>query len=154
MNENKDIKSKSTSQTSSPLGVRGNSPLNVKSSMFHGASNLIFENARLLRENQTEAETVLWNILKEYKKNGFKFRRQHPIGNYISDFYCHKAKVIIEVDGGYHNTKEQIEKDKFRTMFFNEIGLQEIRFSNNQILFDIDNVLIEINNFIGLTNGK
>jgi len=122
--------------------------------IFHGASNLIFENARLLRNNQTETEIILWNILKEYKLKGFKFRRQHPIANYIADFYCHKAKLIIEIDGEYHNDKDQILKDKERTNYFVEIGMQEIRFSNNEILFELENVLDVINNLIGLKNEK
>ncbi len=131
--------------TSSPSGVRG---------MFHGASNLIFENAKELRNKQTETELILWNILKDYKLNGFKFRRQHPISNYIADFYCHKAKLIIEIDGEYHNNKEQILIDKERTAYFIEIGLQEIRFSNKQILFEIEKALIEINKIIGLQNER
>jgi very-short-patch-repair endonuclease len=122
----------------------------IKVKMFQGASNIIFENARRLRENQTEAEVVLWNILKDYKLKGFKFRRQHPIANYIADFYCHKSKLIIEVDGEYHNNKEQTLKDKERTSYFNEIGLQEIRFTNNQVLLEIEKVLEKINNEIGL----
>ena len=142
---NKTENPNSVTQTSSPLGVRG---------MFHGASNLIFENARELRNKQTESEIILWNILKDYKLRGFKFRRQHPIANYIADFYCHKAKLIIEIDGEYHNNKEQVLIDKERTAYFNEIGLQEIRFLNQQILFDIENVLIQINNIIGLRNDK
>ncbi len=126
----------------------------VQVKMFHGASNLIFENARELRNNQTETELILWNVLKDYKLNGFKFRRQHPISNYIADFYCHKAKLIIEIDGEYHNNKEQIIKDKERTAYFTEIGLKEIRFSNQQILFQIENVLNEIDNIIGLKKRK
>ena len=97
---------------------------------------------------------ILWNILKGYKLNGFKFRRQHPISNYIADFYCHKAKLIIEIDGEYHNNKEQILTDKERTAYFISIGLQEIRFSNQQILFKIESVLKEIDNKIGLNNEK
>jgi very-short-patch-repair endonuclease len=143
--KNKKCISNSNTQASSPLGVSG---------MFHGASNLIFENARALRNNQTETELILWNILKNYKQNGFKFRRQHPISNYIADFYCHKAKLIIEIDGEYHNNKEQIIRDKERTAFFLNIGLKEIRFSNQQVLFEIENVLNEIDNIIGLKNEK
>ena len=66
--------------------------------MFEGASHLIFANAKLLRKNMTAAETVLWMYLKA-GINDCKFRRQHPIGIYIADFYCHKAKLGIEVDG-------------------------------------------------------
>lgn len=145
--KNKITESDSNAQTSSPLGDRG-------VTMFYGASNLIFENARELRNNLTETERILWNILKEYKLRGFKFRRQHPIANYIADFYCHKAKLIIEIDGGYHNNKEQILIDKERTAYFVEIGLREIRFSNQQILFEIESVLNEIDNIIGFKNEK
>lgn len=143
--KSKNTEMNSNPQTISPLGVRG---------MFYGATNLIFENAKELRNNQTEAEAVLWNILKDYKLSGFKFRRQHPISNFIADFYCHKVKLIIEIDGEYHNNIEQKIKDKERTAYFLEIGLQEIRFSNNQILFEIENVLNTINNIIGLKNEK
>jgi very-short-patch-repair endonuclease len=96
----------------------------------------------------------LWSILKEYKLKGFKFRRQHPISNYIADFYCHKAKLIIEIDGEYHNNEEQILIDKERTKYFNEIGLTEIRFSNQQVLFEIENVLNKIDKIIGLENER
>ena len=113
---NKTENPNSVTQTSSPLGVSG---------MFHGASNLIFENARELRNKQTESEIILWNILKDYKLRGFKFRRQHPIANYIADFYCHKAKLIIEIDGEYHNNKEQVLIDKERTAYFNEIDYKK-----------------------------
>jgi very-short-patch-repair endonuclease len=65
--------------------------------MFEGASRLIFANAKHLRKNMTATETVLWMYLK-VGIDGFKFRRQHPIGLYIADFYCHKAKLIVEVD--------------------------------------------------------
>jgi len=142
---NKTENPNSVTQTSSPLGVSG---------MFHGASNLIFENARELRNKQTESEIILWNILKDYKLIGFKFRRQHPIANYIADFYCHKAKLIIEIDGEYPNNKEQVLIDKERTAYFNEIGLQEIRFTNNQVLFEIEIVLNKIDDIIGLKNEK
>ena len=90
--------------------------------------------------------------MKDYKLRGFKFRRQHPIANYIADFYCHKAKLIIEIDGEYHNNKEQVLIDKERTAYFNEIGLQEIRFTNNQVLFEIEIVLNKIDDIIGLKN--
>ena len=92
--------------------------------------------------------------MKDYKLRGFKFRRQHPIANYIADFYCHKAKLIIEIDGEYHNNKEQVLIDKERTAYFNEIGLQEIRFTNNQVLFEIEIVLNKIDDIIGLKNEK
>ena len=81
--------------------------------MFEGASPVIFENAKHLRKKMTDAEQVLWYYLKA-GINGFKFRRQHPIGIYIADFYCHKVKLIIEVDGSIHNQPEVMESDEIR----------------------------------------
>ena len=69
------------------------------------------ETRRYLRKNLTEAELVLWEVLKEKKLCGRKFRRQHSIGNYIADYYCSSEKLIIELDGKHHYTKEGIEKD-------------------------------------------
>lgn len=74
--------------------------------MFNQAHPLIFENAKVLRKNMTEGEKVLWGYLKG-GLNGLKFRRQHPIGIYIADFYCHSVKLIIELDGKIHNTRRQ-----------------------------------------------
>ena len=96
----------------------------------------------------------MWKILRSRKFNKYKFRRQHPLSNYIADFYCHKAKLIIEIDGEYHNNMEQVLIDKERTAYFNEIGLQEIRFTNNQVLFEIEIVLNKIDDIIGLKNEK
>jgi len=69
--------------------------------MFMGASNLIFKNAEVLRNNMTAAEMLLWGHLKG-NQLGAKFRRQNPLGNYIADFYCHQHKLVIEVDGSIH----------------------------------------------------
>ena len=81
--------------------------------MFEGASHLIFANAKYLRKNMTATETVLWMHLKN-GINGFKFRHQHPIGLYIVDFYCHKAKLIVEIDGLVHNEPEVKRSDDIR----------------------------------------
>ena len=81
--------------------------------MFEGASHIIFANAKHLRKNMTGAETVLWMHLKK-GLNGCKFRRQHPIGIYIADFYCHHSKLIVEIDGSVHNNKGIKETDEAR----------------------------------------
>ncbi|MCK5029263.1 MAG: DUF559 domain-containing protein [Bacteroidales bacterium] len=70
------------------------------------------ETRKYLRENMTEAELVLWSVLKGKNLCGRKFRRQHSIGHYIADFYCTSEKLIIELDGQHHFTKEGLEKDK------------------------------------------
>ena len=117
-------------------------------SMWKGASPEIFSNAKDLRNKITKAEGLLWEQLKSNKFHNLKFRRQHPILNFVVDFYCHKLKLVIEIDGGYHANKEQIEKDKQRTenLIFNE--LKVIRFTNSQVKDNIKDVLIGIEELI------
>ena len=104
---------------------------------------LLLEKAREMRKNPTEAEAVLWNYLSD-NKMGVHFRRQHPICNYIPDFVCLSEKLIIEIDGGYHFEGEQLEKDEERTQRLNEEGFVVLRFTNEEVLCDIDNTLEEI----------
>lgn len=114
------------------------------SGMHHGATPSVFKNAAKLRASMTETECILWNYLKT-KPQGFKFRRQHPIAGYVLDFYCHKLKLSIEIDGGYHLKQEQIEKDKERTMYLQDIGISEIRFTNNQVINEFEALVDQIN---------
>ena len=123
--------------SNSPLGVRG-------SSMFYGALPIHFELAKKLRDNQTDAEILLWNNLNRIDLKGIRFKRQHPVLYFIADFYCHKARLIIEVDGGYHNIPEQYLYDRNRENELNELGLKVIRFTNEEIMNDIETVLITI----------
>jgi cyclase len=108
--------------------------------MFEGASHLIFQSAKELRENMTAGETILWMYLKN-KIGGLKFRRQHPIGVYIADFYCHKAKLIIEIDGSIHDLPGIRQKDDIRQKELEGWGYEVIRFSNEQVLTQIETVL-------------
>ena len=96
-----------------------------------------------MRNNPTEAESVLWGYLAG-NRMGDHFRRQHPVFGYIPDFICINKKLIIEVDGGYHFEGEQPEMDAERTRYLNEIGYTVLRFTNEEVLQDIDNVLEEI----------
>ncbi len=112
--------------------------------MFYGASNIIFENAKKLRNTVTDAEKLLWEHLKE-KKLGVKFRRQHPISSFIADFYCHEKKLIIELDGSIHNIKEIFENDLERQAAIEAFGIKVIRFKNEEIYKNIDIVLNKIN---------
>ena len=100
--------------------------------MFEGASHLIFANAKYLRKNMTAAETVLWMHLRK-GINGFKFRRQHRIGLYIADFYCHKVKLIVEVDGLIHNEPEVKQSDNIRQKELEAWGYNLIRFINQEV---------------------
>ena len=95
------------------------------------------------RKNPTEAESVLWNTLKA-KGVGLKFRRQHIIEDFIVDFFCNEKKLTIELDGGYHRVLEQMKKDEERTARLQELGYTALRFTNEQVLCDIDNVIKEI----------
>ena len=107
----------------------------------------LIQTARNLRNDPTKAEAILWQVLRNKNLEGFRFRRQHPIGPYIVDFYCPKKKLIIEVDGGQH--AEQEKQDAERTAFFELKGCRVFRFWNNEVLGNIqgvvDKILEEVN---------
>ena len=112
--------------------------------MFYGAPPAIFDKARVLREKMTETEEKLWNELKENKQNNYRFRRQHPIGFYIADFYCHNAKLVIEIDGSIHDLSGNIEYDSIRNKTMTNLGLTVLRFTNNEVMQNIQKVIEEI----------
>lgn len=117
---------------------------NHNDGMWKGAPSSSFLKAQSLRNNETQAEKILWEKLKNNQLKGNKFRRQHPISLFIADFYCHQLKLIIEVDGEYHNTVEQIKKDDERTQVLQNNGVKIIRFSNCEIENNVDKVITEI----------
>ena len=96
------------------------------------------------RRNPTEAENLLWNIVRGKKMAGFKFRRQHIILDYIADFVCLSDKLIIEVDGLHHQLPENKNSDEERTRDLNELGFKVIRFTNKQVLQNTDKVIDQI----------
>jgi 2-C-methyl-D-erythritol 2,4-cyclodiphosphate synthase len=104
---------------------------------------LLLDKAREMRKNPTEAESVLWSYLSD-NKMGVHFRRQHPVYGYIPDFVSLKNQIIIEIDGGYHFEGEQPEKDAERSEYLREAGFTVLRFTNEEVLCDIDNTLEEI----------
>ena len=88
--------------------------------------------ARQLRKNQTKEEALLWyNFLRKYP---VRFHRQYVIGSFIVDFYCHKAKLVIELDGSQHYEAESMQQDKVRTTYLENKGLRVLRFTNLDIL--------------------
>ena len=101
----------------------------------------ILRNARHLRNTQTDAENLLWHILRGRRFCGFKFRRQHPVGSYILDFYCHDAQLAIELDGGGHAVEEQVEYDRQRTKELASAGIRVLRFWNDQVFKQTEVVL-------------
>jgi cyclase len=116
---------------------------NNKDGLFAGAHPLIFENAKHLRKNMTDAERLLWYYLKE-GVDGFKFRRQHPLGVYIVDFYCHKGRLVIEIDGSIHNVVNVKENDAVRQQWLEEVGFIVLRFTNKEVLENVHVVLQKI----------
>ena len=92
----------------------------------------ILQNSQQLRTNMTKEERHLWyDFLKSYP---VQFKRQFPIGNYIVDFYCHKAKLVIELDGSQHCTPEKMEYDKKRTEYIESQGILVLRYSNLDVM--------------------
>ena len=99
------------------------------------------ETARRLRRQPTDAERRLWTILRDRRLAGYRFRRQHPIGDYIADFACTKHHLVVEADGGQHADSEA---DARRTAFLRGEGWEVIRFWNNDILSNTEGVIAEI----------
>jgi very-short-patch-repair endonuclease len=97
--------------------------------------------SRKLRTNQTPAERKLWKYIRRNQINNLRFTRQKPIGKYIADFYCHKLKLVIEIDGDRHFKNKEPEKDKIRDKFFKNQGLKVVRFNNLDVYKNIEGVL-------------
>jgi very-short-patch-repair endonuclease len=97
------------------------------------------ENARQLRKRPTDSELKLWSALRQRQLDGFKFRRQVPLGEFIADFACMSERLIIEVDGGQHDADRK--KDDARTAWLNARGYRVIRFWNNDVLGNLDGVV-------------
>ena len=102
------------------------------------ASKLRRDRARRLRRDQTDAEARLWERLRANRLEGWKFRRQAPVGPFIVDFLCLRAALVVELDGGIH--AEQVERDVRRDAFLAARGLQVLRFWNTQVSDDVDGV--------------
>lgn len=111
---------------------------------YFEATNKIFEFAKELRHSQTSSEKYLWQILRNRKIEGLKFRRQHPLGKFVVDFYCHEAKLVIELDGSVHEISEVKTYDKDRQETIEQLGLTVLRFTNDEIFNNLDSVVHKI----------
>ncbi|ASB50963.1 endonuclease domain-containing protein [Alkalitalea saponilacus] len=109
--------------------------------LYYGASNEIIARAKNLRSRMTPSEKHLWQHINKNQIKGLKFRRQHPIAIFIADFYCHQVKLVIELDGKYHNSTVQKEHDINRTAEFEKLGISVIRFTNEEVLNNINKVI-------------
>lgn len=102
----------------------------------------LLETARELRKKQTSAETLFWEVVRDRRFMGLKFRRQHQIGDYIADFYCHEKRLVIELDGGVHSQRQK--KDHKRDAWMKAQGFKVLRLPNEQVLEDPQSVLEQI----------
>jgi very-short-patch-repair endonuclease len=98
------------------------------------------EKRRDLKKNQTNPEEIMWSKLRNRQFMNLKFRRQYGIGEYIADFYCAELKLVIEIDGESHFTEEGIKYDEIRTTFMKSLGIKVIRFTNKEIMENIEGI--------------
>ncbi len=115
----------------------------IKGGSHQDAIPSTFRNAQFLRKRMTRQELLVWDRIRNKQIHQQKFRRQHPIGRYILDFFCIECKLSIEVDGESHSSNIQMEYDLKRTKYLDQIGIKELRISNNQIDENI-NAAIEL----------
>lgn len=108
---------------------------------------LLKENSRKNRRNMTEAESVFWHMVKG-RALGESCLRQHVIGDYVVDFLFRKSKLIVEIDGGYHFTKEQQEKDAIRQQWLEHQGYKILRFTNEEVLANSDEVATHLTSLL------
>ena len=114
--------------------------------MFNYNKKILQANRKKLRNNLTPAEAALWELIKNKKLDGRKFRRQHSIGNFILDFYCPEEKLAIELDGENHYWDEGMKRDKIKTTYIKSHGIEILRFENKLVFKDPEFVLNTIKN--------
>jgi very-short-patch-repair endonuclease len=112
--------------------------------IYFGAGPEILRIAGDLRKSMTPAEKVLWERLRNRQVKGHRFRRQHPIKDFVVDFFCFDAMLVIEVDGSVHLDPGQEERDEQRIMILNQLGIREIRFTNDEAINKTDQVIRRI----------
>ncbi len=116
--------------------------------MYYGATSETIGKAKALRKNMTKAEELLWKRLNKKQILGLRFRRQHPINIFIADFYCHVARIVIELDGKIHEIPENKIYDYAREAELREFGLEILRFKNEEIYENLELVLNKISEVI------
>ena len=114
--------------------------------MYYGANQAIMEMAKALRKQMTLTESILWNRLNNKKTLKVRFRRQHPINKFIADFYCHAVRLVVEIDGESHNSR--VENDEGRTAKMERFGIKVIRFRNDEVENNIEDVIQKIEEIV------
>ena len=122
-------------------GVRGEKEANMSQQKRLRIHPQVRQRARELRQNQTPAEQILWRRLRGSQLAGYKFRRQHPIGRFIVDFYCAAARLVVEVDGDVHAEDEQAAYDVARTDCLEAEGYRVLRVTNDDVYRRLDGVM-------------
>ena len=112
--------------------------------IYFGAGPELLKIAGELRDSMTPAEKVLWEKLRNRQVKGFRFRRQHPLKDFVVDFFCYEAMLVIEVDGSVHNEASQKERDEQRTIILKRLGIKEIRFTNHEVTYQTEQVIKRI----------
>lgn len=120
--------------------------------MHYGSDRFAFGKAKVLRNKMTDAESVLWESLRNNQFLGLKFRRQHPVDRFIVDFYCHKYKLVVELDGNIHDLPDVKINDKNREDELKEFGLNILRLKNIEITNNLSKSLDKIKKAIELIN--
>jgi len=116
--------------------------IGVEGRRIRGANEGLVAGAKELRRNMTPAEQVLWSALKGRRAGGLRFRCQHPVGPFVLDFFCPAAKLVIEVDGLIH--EQQREQDHARTEHLEDYGYRVLRFTNQEVMTNLDAVVAQI----------
>ena len=140
----------------SPLPSPQPSPSGRGSEHYRGGFNFsgLTNKARELRQNQTPAEEMLWELLRDQQLAGAKFRRQHQFGEYICDFFCNEARIVVECDGDPHTTAAGKKHDAKRDAYLRSRGLTVIRFANERVFNDVGGVLREIASHLPSPAGR
>lgn len=123
--------------------VKSEHPIHAYQVAYPDRVKILKEHARRHRAAQTDAEKVLWEYLRR-NALGVRFRRQFIIGDFIADFACLEKKLVVEVDGEYHFTQKQIEEDRKRSYHISQLGYRVIRFTNEEVMTDINDVILNI----------
>ncbi|MEW6468242.1 MAG: endonuclease domain-containing protein [Bacteroidota bacterium] len=116
--------------------------------LFYNATRETFLRARILRKQMTSSERALWEVLRRNSVKGFYFRRQHPIWIYIADFYCHKAKLVIELDGEIHHSEKAKKHDAERDEMMKGQGITVLRFPNVEVFENLNGVMKKVTEYL------
>ncbi|MEE9465459.1 MAG: endonuclease domain-containing protein [Candidatus Neomarinimicrobiota bacterium] len=120
---------------------RHNTETSKKSLSKHYQSKEITDISRGLRRTATKTEAILWKALRGRKLGGLKFRRQHPMGSSIVDFYCHEKRLVVEIDGAVHHGEDARDKDSIRQEIIEQYGVRFVRLTSDEIENDLGAVL-------------